>query len=233
MGILSWVFVGLVAGVIAKLLMPGKDPGGIVIDMLSWNGMQLDESGSVLTVQSGATWKDVIAYLDARGRSVEVMQSNNSFTVGGSISVNCHGWQFDRPPIASTVQSFRLLLADGKHGNVKIYMDDATMLAQLGAIKAKVRKPVEASGKERIMVIATGRNQRQLSAMADHLVKKLKDKGLGPIPIEGAERGDWVLIDAGDVIVHLFRPEMRAHYNLEKMWDVTLPEPERLAAMGS
>jgi ribosome-associated protein len=84
-----------------------------------------------------------------------------------------------------------------------------------------------------IMVIATGRNQRQLSAMADHLVKKLKDKGLGPIPIEGAERGDWVLIDAGDVIVHLFRPEMRAHYNLEKMWDVTLPEPERLAAMGS
>ena len=83
-----------------------------------------------------------------------------------------------------------------------------------------------------IMVIATGRNQRQLSAMAEHLVKKLKDKGLGPIPIEGAERGDWVLIDAGDVIVHLFRPEMRAHYNLEKMWDVTLPEPERLAAMG-
>ena len=82
------------------------------------------------------------------------------------------------------------------------------------------------------MVIATGRSQRQLSAMADHLVKKLKDQGLGPVPIEGAGRGDWVLIDAGDVIVHLFRPEMRTHYNLEKMWDVTLPEPERLAAMG-
>jgi FAD/FMN-containing dehydrogenase len=88
-------------------------PGGIVIDTHSWNRMQLDEAAGVLTVQSGATWKEVIAYLDARGRSVEVMQSNNSFTVGGSISVNCHGWQFDRPPIASTVRSFRLMQADG------------------------------------------------------------------------------------------------------------------------
>jgi ribosome-associated protein len=101
--------------------------------------------------------------------------------------------------------------------------------------KAENIVAIDLAGKSSIadfMVIATGRNQRQLSAMADHLVKKLKDQGLGPVPIEGAERGDWVLIDAGDVIVHLFRPEMRTHYNLEKMWDVTLPEPERLAAMG-
>ncbi|MBW3599080.1 MAG: FAD-binding protein, partial [Planctomycetes bacterium] len=56
---------------------------------------------------------DIIDYLDGRGRSVEVMQSNNSFSVGGSISVNCHGWQYDRPPIASTVESFRLMKADG------------------------------------------------------------------------------------------------------------------------
>ncbi|MEX2120101.1 MAG: FAD-binding oxidoreductase [Pirellulales bacterium] len=88
-------------------------PGGISINMLPWNGMELDENRNILKVQAGAVWKDVIAYLDQRGRSVEVMQSNNSFSVGGSISVNCHGWQYDRAPIASTVESFRLMLADG------------------------------------------------------------------------------------------------------------------------
>ena len=88
-------------------------PGGIVIDTLTWNHMELDEAGDVLTVGAGALWVDILKYLDARGRSVEVMQSNNSFSVGGSISVNCHGWQFGRPPIVSTVESFRLMKADG------------------------------------------------------------------------------------------------------------------------
>ncbi|MFP6673967.1 MAG: FAD-binding oxidoreductase [Pirellulaceae bacterium] len=88
-------------------------PGGIVIDTLPFNQMELDEHLGILTVQSGAIWKDVLAFLDRRGWSVEVMQSNNSFSVGGSISVNCHGWQYDRPPIASTVESFRLMKADG------------------------------------------------------------------------------------------------------------------------
>ena len=77
------------------------------------------------------------------------------------------------------------------------------------------------------MVLATGRSQRQLSSMADHLVEKLKASGHSPVPVEGQAQGDWVLIDAGDVVVHLFRPEVRAHYNLEKMWGVELPELER------
>lgn len=77
------------------------------------------------------------------------------------------------------------------------------------------------------MVLATGRSQRQLSSMADHLVEKLKAKGHSPVPVEGQAQGDWVLIDAGDVVVHLFRPEVRAHYNLEKMWGVEFPELER------
>ncbi len=80
------------------------------------------------------------------------------------------------------------------------------------------------------MVIATGRSQRQLSAMADHLVVKLKALGRSPVPVEGKSQGDWVLVDAGDVIVHLFRPEAREHYNLEKMWSMAWPEPERVAA---
>ena len=88
-------------------------PDGIVINMLPFNRMELDEKTNVLHVQAGAMWSQIIAYLDPRGRSVAVMQSNNSFTVGGSLSVNCHGWQYGSPPIASTVRSFRLLLADG------------------------------------------------------------------------------------------------------------------------
>jgi ribosome-associated protein len=81
------------------------------------------------------------------------------------------------------------------------------------------------------MVIASGRSQRQLSSMADHLVEKLKARGHGFVPVEGQARGDWVLIDIGDVIVHLFRPEIRAHYNLEKMWGVALPELERAVSV--
>lgn len=81
------------------------------------------------------------------------------------------------------------------------------------------------------MVLATGRSQRQLASMADHLVEKLKASGHSHVPVEGQGQGDWVLIDAGDVVVHLFRPEVRAHYNLEKMWGVELPELGR--AVGS
>lgn len=88
-------------------------PGGLVIDMTSWKQMELDAERDILKVQAGAMWNDIIAYLDQRGKSVAIMQSNNSFSVGGAISVNCHGWQYDRPPIASTVESFRLMKADG------------------------------------------------------------------------------------------------------------------------
>jgi len=72
------------------------------------------------------------------------------------------------------------------------------------------------------MVIASGRSARQVGAMADHLREKLKDEGVLGVAAEGMERCDWVLIDAGDVIVHLFRPEVRTFYNLEKMWGVNL-----------
>jgi FAD/FMN-containing dehydrogenase len=88
-------------------------PDGIALDMLPLNQMALNAEHDILHVQAGAIWKDVIAYLDRYDRSVAVMQSNNSFSVGGSISVNCHGWQYGRPPIASTVESFHLMQADG------------------------------------------------------------------------------------------------------------------------
>ena len=88
-------------------------PGGIRVNMLPLKSMKLDEQTDLLHVDAGALWADVIPYLDRHGRSIEVMQSDNSFTVGGSLSVNCHGWQYGRPPIASTVESFHLMKADG------------------------------------------------------------------------------------------------------------------------
>jgi len=69
-------------------------------------------------------------------------------------------------------------------------------------------------------VIASGRSSRHVSAMADHLARKLKEAGYGTRPINGQGQGDWVLVDAGDVIVHLFRPEVRDYYDLEGMWSV-------------
>jgi len=77
------------------------------------------------------------------------------------------------------------------------------------------------------MVIASGTSQRHIATLATHIAEKLKEKGLGPIPIEGMAQGEWVLVDAGDIVVHLFRPEIRARYNLEKMWGMELPAEAR------
>ena len=80
------------------------------------------------------------------------------------------------------------------------------------------------------MVIATAMSQRQVNALAQNLVRKLKSGKYGSPSIEGRTQGDWVLLDAGDVIVHLFRPEVRAFYNLEKMWTAELPDSDEIAA---
>jgi ribosome-associated protein len=69
-------------------------------------------------------------------------------------------------------------------------------------------------------VIASGRSSRHVSAMAEHLARRLKESGYGTRPINGQGQGDWVLVDAGDVIVHIFRPEVRDYYDLEGMWSV-------------
>jgi ribosome-associated protein len=74
------------------------------------------------------------------------------------------------------------------------------------------------------MVIATGLADRQIAAMAEHLSEKLHTAGLRRVQVEGAGGADWVLIDAGDIVVHLFKPEARAMYALEKMWGAELDE---------
>jgi ribosome-associated protein len=88
-------------------------------------------------------------------------------------------------------------------------------------MKAEDSVTIDLTGKSSIgdyMVVTTGRSNVHVAAIADHVVKDLKAAGVPGIRVEGMKQGDWVLIDAGDVIVHVFRPEVRAFYNLEKMW---------------
>ena len=68
------------------------------------------------------------------------------------------------------------------------------------------------------MVVASGRSQRHVGALADHLARRIKEAGYGTARIEGKAQADWVLIDGGDVVVHIFRPEVREFYKLEQMW---------------
>jgi len=70
------------------------------------------------------------------------------------------------------------------------------------------------------IVIANGRSSRHVASIAEHLARRLKEIGYGTRPVNGLAQGDWVLVDAGDVIVHVFRPEVRAYYDLEGMWSV-------------
>ena len=94
--------------------------------------------------------------------------------------------------------------------------------------KAEVILAIDLAGRASFadrMVVATGLADRQISAMATHLTEKLNEAGFKKILTEGAAGTDWVLIDAGDIIVHLFKPEARTLYALEKMWGPDLDEP--------
>lgn len=76
------------------------------------------------------------------------------------------------------------------------------------------------------MIIASGTSGRHVSTLAEYIVLALKKAGYEHVPVEGKETGEWVLVDAGNIIVHIFKPEARSYYNLEKMWSVSLPKTE-------
>ena len=102
----------------------------------------------------------------------------------------------------------------------------ALVLESLEEDKAEDVVAIDLTGKTPIadhMVVASGRSQRHVGAVADHLVRRLKDAGFGTAQVEGLKQGDWVLIDGGDVVVHVFRPEVREFYRLEKMWSADIP----------
>jgi ribosome-associated protein len=95
------------------------------------------------------------------------------------------------------------------------------VMSQLDDDQAQEIVSIPLAGKSSIadhMVIASGRSTRQVAAIAQKLAERIKQEGFGPVRLEGLPAADWVLIDAGDVVVHLFRPEVRSFYNLERMW---------------
>lgn len=106
------------------------------------------------------------------------------------------------------------------------------VLAQLEDAKAEDIIAINLDGKTAIadnMVVASGRSNRHVGAIADQLVEKLKEAGHRHIRVEGMDQCDWVLVDAVDVVIHLFRPEVRSFYNLEKLWSEHSPHEPRAA----
>jgi ribosome-associated protein len=95
------------------------------------------------------------------------------------------------------------------------------ILARLDDMKAEDTITIDLTGKSSLadnMVVTSGRSNRHVGAVADRVLEDLTKAGVPDVRVEGMPHCDWVLIDAGDVIVHIFRPEVRAFYNLEKMW---------------
>lgn len=106
------------------------------------------------------------------------------------------------------------------------------MLTSLEDDKAEEIVSIDIRGKSTMadyLIVASGRSQRHVGALADHVIKKLKEAGVQDVRVEGLPHCDWVLVDAGDVIVHLFRPEVRSFYGIEKIWQ-TGAAPIRVAA---
>jgi len=90
---------------------------------------------------------------------------------------------------------------------------------------------IDLTGKTAIadaMIIASGRSKRHVSAIAEKLLRQLREQGYKGVKVEGLGVGEWVLIDAGDVIVHVFQPEIRDFYNLEKMWSADRPDAQAI-----
>ena len=104
-----------------------------------------------------------------------------------------------------------------------VNVDEATriVLTSLEDDKAEDILAIDIRGKSSfadMLIVASGRSARHVGALADHVMRKLKEAGVKDVRIEGMPQADWVLVDAGDVVVHLFRPEVRAFYNIEKIW---------------
>ena len=102
-------------------------------------------------------------------------------------------------------------------GEIMLWLDEA---------KAEDVVAIDLEGKSTVadfMVIASGRSDRHVGAIGDQIQRKLKEMGYGRVRIEGLEQSDWVLVDVGSVIVHVFRPEVRDFYKLERMWSGERP----------
>lgn len=119
---------------------------------------------------------------------------------------------------------------DAKPGSLHAFILD-----QLEEEQAQDVVSIPLEGKSSIadfMIVASGRSTRQVASIASKLAERLKARGEAPPRVEGLPAADWVLIDAGDVVVHLFRPEVRSFYNLERMWGFGEEGTQATAASG-
>ena len=122
-------------------------------------------------------------------------------------------------------------VADRKIGDLRTLALDC-----LEDMKAEETIEIDLMGRTSLadtMIITSGRSQRHVGAIADRILQDMKAKGLGSARVEGLPACDWVLIDAGDIIVHIFRPEVRGFYNLEKMWGADRPSADLSSAAGA
>jgi ribosome-associated protein len=126
-------------------------------------------------------------------------------------------------PMAAPRSSAGVVIADGLADKIFSSLDEA---------KAEDIVSIDLNGKTALadtMIIATGRSTVHVGAIADRVIKACKATGVSTLRVEGLPQADWVLVDAGDLIVHIFRPEVRQFYNLEKMWGGDRPREMRLA----
>jgi ribosome-associated protein len=147
---------------------------------------------------------------------------NSYLCIGpGSCRGECNGLKGQKPLATSALSraARRRPESVSRHPSAKETL--RIVLARLEDIKAEDSVTIDLTGKSSIgdyMVVTTGRSQRHVGSVADNVIKGLHAAGISGVRVEGMRQSDWVLIDAGDVIVHVFRPEVRDFYNLEKMW---------------
>ena len=140
--------------------------------------------------------------------------------VGGSRSFKLS------PPIAQGAHDASEASENNRQDGIPVDELQKIVLAKLDDDKAEDIVAIDLTDKSSVadrMIVASGRSHRHVGALADHLLRALKDAGYGRARVEGLPHCDWVLIDAGDLIVHLFRPEVRQFYNIEKIWAVDSP----------
>ena len=129
-----------------------------------------------------------------------------------------------RPNSEATRKSSSIALSAAQAPDTAALLED--IVRWLDDAKAENIISIPLEGKSALgdyMVVASGRNDRHVGAIAEQLREKIKARGAARVRVEGLSACDWVLIDTGDVIVHVFRPEVREFYNLEKMWQAEIP----------
>ena len=164
----------------------------------------------MLSARLARKWRDPLPTIDKNSPKVPVDKTTN-----GHMGVNLN----NKPRPKADVKAAKVL--------------SDLIVGVLDENSAQDIIEIDISGKSSVadfMIVASGRSNRHVSALADYVIQDLKQHNHADMGVEGLDAADWVLIDAGDVILHIFRPEVRAFYNLEKIWSVPLPDSVRALA---